>query len=232
MSQEKHWVMRLTWKVQEEVITKWQGIVRYWMNKRNLKWEYKMHYQITWAWYTMSRYVIPLPGSGEIHVDIYWHLAPKQGWLSTYAVGIQYVSLVNDKYRTELDPNTADSMIHCHYFTCFTDRAIQQALRGNRFIFCQFPGGHKLTGQVPSLQYLALLAHQNGLRKRSQRGETRRTRNLGSQQGAVGRMAQRYGRRNQQRSQTAFWPRTPIPSMELLSGGRGETGKTHSGKGI
>nr|P05904.1 RecName: Full=Virion infectivity factor; Short=Vif; AltName: Full=Q protein; AltName: Full=SOR protein [Simian immunodeficiency virus (TYO-1 ISOLATE)]pir/ASLJG4/ vif protein - simian immunodeficiency virus (African green monkey isolate) [Simian immunodeficiency virus]CAA30659.1 sor (Q orf) [Simian immunodeficiency virus] len=232
MNPNKEWVMRVTWKVPGDLITKWQGIVRYWMRQRNLKWNYYMHYQITWAWYTMSRYVIPIGKHGEICVDLYWHLTPEQGWLSTYAVGIQYVSNLESKYRTELDPATADSIIHGHYFNCFKERAIQQALRGHRFVFCQFPEGHKSTGQVPSLQYLALLAHQNGLRERSKRGKTRRSRNLGSKQGAVGQMAKRYVTRSQPGGEAAFWERTPVPSMELLSGGRRKTWYSHDGKGL
>nr|ALS54394.1 vif protein [Simian immunodeficiency virus] len=218
MEIEKQWVMRLTWKVSGELITKWQGIVRFWMQKRELKWKYEMHYQITWAWYTMSRYTIPLK-TGEIHVDLYWHLAPEKGWLSTYAVGIQYLSK-EGSYRTELDPQTADSMVHCHYFNCFTERAIQKAIRGERFVFCNYPEGHKQTGQVQTLQFLALVAVQNGIRgQRFKRTKTRMARDLGSRQGAVGRMVKRHVNRSQQRSTKTFWQRTPVPSMELLSGG-------------
>nr|P27983.1 RecName: Full=Virion infectivity factor; Short=Vif; AltName: Full=Q protein; AltName: Full=SOR protein [Simian immunodeficiency virus (AGM3 ISOLATE)]AAA91915.1 vif protein [Simian immunodeficiency virus] len=232
MNQEKEWVMRVTWKVPEELITKWQGIVRYWMRTRKLDWKYRMHYQITWAWYTMSRYEIPLGQHGSIHVDLYWHLTPEKGWLSTYAEGIQYLSNRDPWYRTELDPATADSLIHTHYFTCFTERAIRKALLGQRFTFCQFPEGHKKTGQVPSLQYLALLAHQNGLRQRSQRSKTGGTRNMGFEQGAVGRMAKRHARRYQSGSQDAFWARAPVPSMELLSGGGRKESHSHARKGL
>nr|ALS54426.1 vif protein [Simian immunodeficiency virus] len=221
MEREKQWVMRVTWKVPGELITKWQGIVRYWMEKRQLKWQYQMHYQIHWAWYTMCKYKIPLK-SGEIEVDIYWHLAPEKGWLSTYAIGIQYLSKTG-QYRTELDPQTADSMIHCHYFNCFTERAIQKAIRGERFVFCNFPEGHKKTGQVQTLQFLALVAVQNGIRKQNtERRKTRVVRNLGSRQGAMGRMDKRHVTRSQQGSTKTFRQRAPVPSMELLSGGRRE----------
>nr|ALS54442.1 vif protein [Simian immunodeficiency virus] len=220
MEREKQWVMRLTWKVSGDQITKWQGIVRFWMGKRELKWQYQMHYQIHWAWYTMSKYRIPLE-SGDIEVDIYWHLTPEQGWLSTYAVGIQYLSKTG-QYRTELDPQTADSMIHCHYFNCFTERAIQKAIRGERFIFCNFPEGHKKTGQVQTLQFLALVAVQDGIRERSKRTKTRMARNLGFRQGAVGRMAKRYVNGAQPGGTKTLWHRAPVPSMELLSGRGGE----------
>nr|ALS54450.1 vif protein [Simian immunodeficiency virus] len=221
MEREKQWVMRITWKVSGDLITKWQGIVRYWMQKRNLPWIYQMHYEIHWAWYTMSRYSIPLK-EGKIIIDLYWHLTPERGWLSTYAVGIQYLSKEGN-YRTEIDPQTADSMIHCHYFNCFTERAIQKAIRGERFVFCNYPEGHKQTGQVQTLQFLALVAVQNGIREqRFKRTETRMVRNLGSRQGAMGRVAKRYVNRSQQGSAKAFRPRAPVPSMELLSGRRGE----------
>nr|ALS54618.1 vif protein [Simian immunodeficiency virus] len=221
MEREKEWVMRLTWKVSGDLITKWQGITRYWMNKRNLKWEYEMHYQIHWAWYTMSRYSIPLK-DGKIVVDLYWHLTPEQGWLSTYAVGIQYLSN-QGQYRTEVDPHTADSLIHQEYFNCFTDRAIQKALRGERFIFCNYPEGHKQLGQVQTLQFLALQAVQNGLRRnRSQGAKARMVRNMGPRERTLGRMAKRYAIRPEYGSPKTFWQRAPVPSMELLSGRRGE----------
>nr|ALS54530.1 vif protein [Simian immunodeficiency virus] len=221
MEREKTWVMRLTWKVSGDLITKWQGIVRFWMTKRKLKWQYQMHYEIHWAWYTMSRYTIPLE-TGNIEIDLYWHLAPEKGWLSTYAVGIQYFSKEGN-YRTELDPQTADSMIHCHYFNCFTERAIQKAIRGERFVFCTYPEGHKQTGQVQTLQFLALVAVQNGIREqRNKRAKTRMVRDLGSGQRAMGRMAKRHAHRAQQGSTKTLWQRAPVPSMELLSGGRGE----------
>nr|AAA64259.1 vif [Simian immunodeficiency virus] len=231
MNQEKEWVMRVTWKVSGDLITKWQGIVKYWMTKRNLKWQYMMHYQINWAWYTMCRYIIPIGLEGEIQIDCYWHLTPERGWLSTYAIGIQYLGAVGN-FRTELDPATADGMIHLHYFSCFTERAIQKAIRGERFVFCQFPEGHKTTGKVPSLQYLALLAHQNGIRERSQRKQARRSRDLGSKQRTMGRMAKGHVRRSQSGSQITFWQRAPLPSLELLSGGRRETGSPNDGEGL
>nr|ALS54562.1 vif protein [Simian immunodeficiency virus] len=221
MEREKEWVMRITWKVSGDLITRWQGIVRFWMTKRNLQWQYKMHYQITWAWYTQGRYIIPV-GKGNIVIDLYWHLTPERGWLSTYAVGICYQDL-NSTYWTELDPGTADSMVHCHYFNCFTERAIQKAIRGERFIFCNYPEGHKQPGQVQTLQLLALQAVQNGIRgQRAKRTKTRVVRNLGSGQGTMGRVAKRYAARFKQRSSITFRERTLVPSMELLSGGRGE----------
>nr|ALS54514.1 vif protein [Simian immunodeficiency virus] len=221
MEREKTWVMRIVWKVSGDQITKWQGIVRFWMQKRNLNWKYQMHYEIHWAWYTMSRYTIPLE-AGDIKIDIYWHLTPEKGWLSTYAVGIQYFSKEGN-YRTELDPQIADSMIHCHYFNCFTERAIQKAIRGERFVFCNYPEGHKQTGQVQTLQLLALVAVQNGIREqRNKRTKTRMVRNLGPGQRTMGRVAKRYVSRSQQRSTETLWQRAPVPSMELLSRGRGE----------
>nr|ALS54482.1 vif protein [Simian immunodeficiency virus] len=223
MEREKTWVMRITWKVSGDQITKWQGIVRFWMQKRKLNWIYQMHYEIHWAWYTMSRYTIPLE-KGDIKVDLFWHLTPEKGWLSTYAVGIQYLSK-KGSYRTELDPQTADSMIHCHYFNCFTERAIQKAIRGERFVFCNYPEGHKQTGQVQTLQFLALVAVQNGIREQRTKGvKARMVRDLGPGQRAMGRVAKRYVSRSQQGSTKALWQRAPVPSMELLSrGGREES---------
>nr|ALS54474.1 vif protein [Simian immunodeficiency virus] len=223
MEREKTWVMRITWKVSGDQITKWQGIVKFWMQKRKLNWIYQMHYEIHWAWYTMSRYTIPLK-KGDIKVDLFWHLTPEKGWLSTYAVGIQYFSK-EGTYRTELDPQVADSMIHCHYFNCFTERAIQKAIRGERFVFCNYPEGHKQTGQVQTLQFLALVAVQNGIREQRTKGaKARMVRNLGPGQRTMGRVAKRYVKRSQQGSTKALWQRAPVPSMELLSrGGREES---------
>ncbi|BAV25179.1 vif protein [Simian immunodeficiency virus - agm] len=221
MDREKEWVMRITWRVDSEHISRWQGIVRYWMEKRGIQWEYKMHYKIHWAWYTMCQYIIPLE-TGDIYVDMFWHLTPQTGWLSTYAVGIQYLSYQGN-YRTELDPGTADSMIHLHYFNCFTERAIQKAIRGERFVFCNYPEGHKQTGQVQTLQFLALQAVQDGFRRKRKQGkEARVARNLGFKQRTLGRVAKRYAHRSQPRSEKTFWERAPVPSMELLSRGRGE----------
>nr|ALS54578.1 vif protein [Simian immunodeficiency virus] len=221
MEREKEWVVRITWKVSGELITKWQGIVRFWMTKRQLPWKYEMHYQIHWAWYTMSRYRIPLK-NGEIVIDLYWHLTPEKGWLSTYAVGIQYLGN-QGQYRTEIDPHTADSMIHTEYFTCFTERAIQKAIRGERFIFCNYPEGHKQLGQVQTLQFLALQVVQDGIRRnRPKRTKARMARDLGPRKGAVGRMAKGHAVRSQYGGPETFWQRAPVPSMELLSGGRGE----------
>ncbi|ALS54626.1 vif protein [Simian immunodeficiency virus] len=216
----KEWVMRITWRVSGDLITKWQGIARFWMNKRGLPWQYTMHYKIHWAWYTMSRYTIPV-GRGQIVIDLYWHLTPEKGWLSTYAVGIQYLDL-QSSYWTEVDPETADSIVHCHYFNCFTERAVQKAIRGERFIFCNYPEGHKQTGQVQTLQLLALIKVQNVIRE--QRTKARMARNLGPGQRAMGRVAKRYVTRSKPRSFTPFWQGAPVPSLELLSGrGREES---------
>ncbi|AAC57053.1 vif protein [Simian immunodeficiency virus - agm.tan-1] len=238
MEREKLWVTRLTWRVSGEHIDKWKGIVKYHMRNRLQDWTYLMHYQCGWAWYTCSRFLIPLGGEGKIVVDCYWHLTPEQGWLSTYAVAISFENWQNT-YKTEVTPDVADHMIHCHYFPCFTDRAIQQAIRGESFLWCTYKEGHVAEnhwGQVRSLQFLALTVYtdflRNGRRKRFQGKKTRMVRNLGSQQGAVGRMIKRHGSRTQSGSTTPFWERTPLPSMELLSGRRGKEWGTNDRKGL
>lgn len=191
----------------------------YKIRNKQLPWEYRHHWQVQWQFWTYSQFIIPLSKDDYIEVNIYHNLTPERGWLSSHGVGLSYYH--QKGYKTEVDPGTADRMIHLYYFNCFTDRAIQQAIRGEKYTWCTFKEGHK--GQVQSLQLLALVAYTNGIRKRSKRTFTRMAGNLGSRQGAMGRMATRHAQGSKRRSQKALWNEHANPSMELLCRGGKET---------
>ncbi|AAA21506.1 vif protein [Simian immunodeficiency virus - agm.sab-1] len=224
---EKHWIVRPLWKVTGGQQERWTSLVKYHMHvsKQCVHWRYTPHTKIRWNWYSYQEWVIPLKDGALIKVTNYWHLTPEKGWLETYATGIGYSK---GEWFTELDPWTADHIIHWSYFPCFTDRAVQQAIRGEKYLWCKHQVGHQPTGQVPSLQYLALRVYTNGLRRvaptsrrgssqgspqESQRRDTRMARNMGFAQRAVRRMAPRHVTGPQFRGPVPLPKESPFPSL-------------------
>ncbi|AAN85709.1 vif protein [Simian immunodeficiency virus SIV-mnd 2] len=206
---EKQWIVIPTWKLDRHAVERWNSLVKYhkYKGEKHLdKWDLKAHFQCS-GWWTHSQKYIPLEEDEQIIITILWNLTPEKGWLSTYAMTIEY-KFTN--YYTHIDPQTADRMIHWKYLPCFTEQAIRQALLGKRLTVCYFHWGHK--GKVGSLQYLALLSYtaycNNG--RRGPR-DPRRSRRGGSKY-LVGKISGE----NQSGGKITLPPRVPFPSLERM----------------
>nr|CDZ86804.1 Vif [Simian immunodeficiency virus] len=224
----KLWIVRPLWKVEGTRHERWTSLVKYHkhVSKQCQFWLYTPHTKIRWNWYSYQEWEIPLKNGAIIKVTNYWHLTPEKGWLESYATGIGYYQ---GEYFTEIDPWTADNIIHRSYFPCFTDKAIQQAIRGERYLKCRHKVGHTpLQGQIPTLQYLALVVYSDGLwrmaatnrrgasqrpPKGSQGTDPRMARNMGSGKRTVRRMAQGHVNGPQPRGPVSFPKESPFPSL-------------------
>nr|AAF07318.1 Vif protein [Simian immunodeficiency virus] len=165
---------------------------------------------VGWEFYTYNNIVIPLE-TGTLVVRCYAHLAAGRGWISQWAVSIEWIY---GNYQTEIDPILANQMIHCKYFNCFSTRDIRKALWGEKIMaFCAMPTGHK--GCVLSLQFLCLRQLQHVQNKAAK--ESRKTsRGLWATKGAMGSMASRHHGGNKRGGQTPF-PRNNFgPSLRIL----------------